>query len=108
MKAEYKEIVAKLGDIKWRKINIIFSIDEGAIGYDKIEYTDENNIINSFWIKFKLIDGLVNSIINLYNSSRSNLAQKFNKYQIEIFPNGDTFENRWWDVEKDKQDLSEA
>ncbi|BFO65405.1 hypothetical protein [Chryseobacterium sp. KCF3-3] len=98
-------IFNQLKDVKWEKINIIFNINGGAIGYDKIEYIDEYGTTNSFWIKFKLIDNLLNLINNQYNQSLNDVSKRFNKYQIEIFSDGKTIENKWWDSEKDKQDL---
>ena len=98
-------IFNELKDIQWKKINIIFNINGGAIGYDKIEYIDEYGTTNSFWIKFKLIDNLLNLINNQYNQSLNDVSKRFNKYQIEIFSDGETIENKWWDSEKDKQDL---
>ncbi|PRB04101.1 hypothetical protein CQ046_07700 [Chryseobacterium sp. MYb7] len=98
-------IFNQLKDVQWKKVNIIFNINGGAIGYDKIEYIDEYGTTNSFWIKFKLIDNLLNLINNQYNQSLNDVSKRFNKYQIEIFSDGKTIENKWWDSEKDKQDL---
>ena len=101
----YNEIIEKLKDKNWKKINIIFNINEGAIGYDKIEYIDNNNITNSFWIKFGEIDDLINSICNEYSCSLNDFTKRFNKYRIEIFFNGEIIEKKWWNSEKEKQDL---
>lgn len=105
MIANYNEIVEKLKDINWKKINILFDINKGAIGYDKIEYIDENDITNPFWIKFGAIDDLINSISADYNSGIDDLTKRFNKYQIEIYSNGEVIEKKWWNSEKEKQDL---
>lgn len=104
----YNEITEKLKDLNWRKINIIFNIDKESIGYNKIEYIDENDIANTFWISFDEIDNLINSILNKYDSNINDLNRRFNKYQIEIYPNGEDTEKEWWDSEKEKKDLLDA
>jgi len=104
----YNEITEKLKDLNWRKINIIFNIDKESIGYNKIEYIDENDIANTFWISFDEIDNLINSILNKYDSNINDLKRRFNKYQIEIYPNGEDTEKEWWDSEKEKKDLLDA
>lgn len=49
----YNDIVQKIADKNWKKINIILNINEGAIGYDKIEYIDEDDaavfFLDSIW-----------------------------------------------------------
>jgi len=105
MIVNYNEIIEKLKDKNWKKINIIFNINEGAIGYDKIEYIDSDDITSSFWIKFGEIDDLINSILDEYGRNLNDLSKRFNKYQIEIYFNGEIIEKKWWNSEKEKQDL---
>ena len=99
------EIIEKLKDISWKKINIILNINEGAIGYDNIEYIDEDDAAVFFWIRFGEISDLINSIRNKYNSHIDDPNRRFNKYQIEIYANGEVIEKEWWDSEKEKKDL---
>ncbi|UPZ14846.1 hypothetical protein [Flavobacterium humidisoli] len=101
----YNEIVQELSDKNWKKINIILSINEGTIGYDKIEYVDYKDTAVFFWVRFVAIGDLIESIRNKYNSNVNHLSKKFNKYQIEIYPNGEVREKEWWDLEKEKKDL---
>ena len=105
MIVNYNEIIEKLKDKNWKKINIIFNINEGAIGYDKIEYVNDDDIKSSFWIKFGEIDDLINSISDDYDKNLNDLSKRFNKYQIEIYFNGEILEKKWWNSEKEKQDL---
>jgi len=101
----YNEIIEKLKDINWKKFNIVFNINKGSIGYDKIEYIDDNDVEILFFIRFGEIDALINSIRNKYNSNIDDPSKKFNKYEIEIYPNGEVTEKEWWDSEKEKKDL---
>ncbi|MNK54608.1 hypothetical protein D3C87_735950 [compost metagenome] len=108
MITNYNEIIEQLKGKNWQKINIIFNIDKGSIRYGKIEYIDENDLTNSFWISFDEIDDLINSIFNKYDSNIDNLNTRFNKYQIEIYPDGEVTEKEWWDSEKEKKDLLDS
>lgn len=101
----YNEIVQELSDKNWKKINIILNINEDAIGYDKIEYIDHNDTAVFFWVRFGIIGDLIESLRNKYNSNVNLLSKRFNKYQIEIYPNGEVTEKQWWDLEKEKKDL---
>jgi len=101
----YNDIVQKIADKNWKQISIILNINKGAIGYDKIEYIDEDGFVVFFWIRFGEIDDLINSIRNKFNSRIEDLSRRFNKYQIELYSNGEVVEKEWWDSEKEKKDL---
>ena len=101
----YNDILEKLKDTNWKKFNAIFNISKGSIGYNKIEYIDENDVVSFIWIEFSAINDLVKSIRNKYNSNIDDLNKRFNKYQIEIYSNGEVIEQEWWDSEKEKKDL---
>lgn len=58
-----------------------------------------------FWIRFGEINDLINSIRNKYNSHIDDLNRRFNKYQIELYSDGEVVEKEWWDSEKEKKDL---
>jgi len=108
MIANYNEIIEKLKDLNWKKFNIIFNINKGFIGYDKIEYVDDNDVDIFFWIRFGEIGDLINSIRNKFYSNVDDFSKRFNKYQIEIYPDGEVTEKEWWDSEKEKKDLLDS
>lgn len=108
MIANYNEIIEKLKDLNWKKFNIIFNINKGSIGYDKIEYVDDNDVDIFFWIRFGEIGDLINSIRNKFYSNVDDFSKRFNKYQIEIYPDGEVTEKEWWDSEKEKKDLLDS
>lgn len=108
MIANYNEIIEKLKDLNWKKFNIIFNINKGSIGYDKIEYVDDNDVDIFFWIRFGEIGDLINSIRNKFYSNADDFSKRFNKYQIEIYPDGEVTEKEWWDSEKEKKDLLDS
>lgn len=105
MEKNYNEILEKVKDKNWKKIDIIFNINAESIGYDKIEFIDDNDAVNSFWIDFIDINELRNLIINEYNQNIKDVSKRFNKYQIEFYFNGEVIEKKWWDSGKVKQDL---
>ena len=92
-----------LDRVSWSEIEVVFSINQGAIGFI-VSYLDNKNMMQDLAISTKHLGFYLDYLHPLFLEKVNDINKRFNRLQVKIFPDGTYKEKYYWDEEKEKED----